>query len=303
MKVEHEGDVTRYVLRQSDINTFLICPERARQLWAGDVIDHPSAETAIGTAVHFAIEAFMDPLDPFSAGECLEAAVDRFRGESEQPGFRWVKIKTVGTAEQHITNCFNTFLRDIEPLLGHAVAIEKHFRALLYHWSELDEFDNFIHCEIWLEGTIDLIDHWGTIWDWKTVGRLFKYTSEGWLLDRSAVQPTAYSYGAYELELVDPERPIPFTYAVMQRTPCASTFKTVYRDYRHWDWLTAQCLNIVKLYEADVAQWPVNDQHALCSPDWCPAWANCKGRFFTTESGLSLTSSGHSGLTTTSGGR
>jgi hypothetical protein len=27
----------------------------------------------------------------------------------------------------------------------------------------------------------------------------------------------------------------------------------------------------------DGMSWPMNDQHALCSPKWCPFWDGCKG--------------------------
>ena len=46
----------------------------------------------------------------------------------------------------------------------------------------------------------------------------------------------------------------------------------------HYDWLRTKCTDIARLIEVGMESWPKNDNHALCSEKWCPAWANCKGK-------------------------
>lgn len=267
--------VMRYTFRQSGLNEYLLCPERARAQWHGEVEDTDTAEAAIGTAVHFAAEMFMRGDGPLGPSECLEAARELFRVLSRAPGFRWVKVKTEATAFRHIETCFETWLRDIEPRLGHAWGIELPFKLKFSEGRFLtDDEQGYEHVEIWLTGCIDFVDETGP-WDYKTTSRLDKYTKDAWQLKRWAVQPTVYTWALHKLGYFD-TTPIPFTYAAMCRTG-GSTLLTVEREHWHWSWLEAQLWNIVAQDNAGLSQWPLNDQHALCSPDWCPKWATCKG--------------------------
>lgn len=262
--------VLRYTFRQSGLSDFLLCPERARLLWSGDAEDSDSAEAAIGTAVHLAVERFKGGTPP---PEALEAARERFRGLSEAAGFKWVKVKTEETAFRHIETCFATWLRDIEPKTGNPWAIEQPFKLKFAHLeTHRSDYDR----EIWLSGTIDYIDQSG-LWDWKTCSRISKYTVDGWQLKRWAVQPTVYTWAAHKLGYWE-DTPVPFTYAAMQRTPSAFALLPVQRGPEDWAWLERQLWAIAELHDANLSQWPMNDQHALCSSDWCPAWDLCKGR-------------------------
>lgn len=273
MKTETtEGGGKRFTFHQSDLTELTICPERARLQWTGQVVDHDTAESAIGTATHAAAERILGGAAPHDA---IEAAVGQFRGLSEGDGFRWVKVKTHQTAEQHIVNCVNTWLRDIQPLLGPTLAVELPFHVKLDENYAAQE-KGYPPIEIWLGGTIDFIDPYG-LWDWKTCSRITKYTTQGWELRRWAIQPSVYTYAAYHLGLCD-EPPIPFSYGAMQRTPCTSAVLTVERTEAHWQWIRRLCWNAAHLMDEQAhGWWPMNDQHALCSADWCPAWSQCKG--------------------------
>ena len=71
------------------------------------------------------------------------------------------------------------------------------------------------------------------------------------------------------------------TFAVVTKTPepIADTFDTT-RTHGHAAWLLEQLRSFVAMREGmsvDVP-WPKNDQHALCSQKWCPAWDTCKGQ-------------------------
>lgn len=261
--------VMRYTFRQSWLNEYLLCPERARAQMAGEVEDTDTAEAAIGTAVHTAAERFKRGDTPSQA---LEAAKGQFRGLSGDPGFRWVKVKTEATAFRHIETCFETWLRDIEPRLGHAWGIELPFKLKLGE-THPPHGDDYYHIEVYLSGCIDYVDESG-LWDWKTSSRLDKYTKDGWQLKRWGIQPTVYTWAACRLGYF--EDPVPFTYAAMCRTG-GSALLTCYRDPWHWSWLEAQLWNVVRLEASGSNEWPLNDQHALCSADWCPKWSTCKG--------------------------
>jgi len=263
MDVSTYGGVTTYTIHQSDLGTYTLCPERARQLWWGEADDFTSAEAAIGTATHTAIERLSGGDAPSDA---LEAAIRQFRDLSEASDFRWVKVKTAKTSEQHITNCFNTWLRDIWRHLGEPLAVELSFDL---------EFSRRGRTVIRLAGCIDFIDE-TSVYDWKTCSRLSKFTLEGWQLQRWGIQPGPYTWAAHQLGYFE-DTPVPFTWVAMQRTPCVSGVLTTTRGPREWGWLEEQCWNVVNTYESASAPWPTNDQHALCSADWCPAWGTCKG--------------------------
>lgn len=265
MDIITEGGTTTYTIHQSDLATWLTCPERARQLWTGEATDSTTAEAAVGTATHTAIERFIGGATP---SEAVEAATAQFRGLSEQAEFRWVKLKTADTAVRHIEQCFTTWRLTIWPHVPPPIAVEQPF-----DFPFLDLGD--VHVR--LAGVIDLTDCFGEPWDWKTCSRISKYTSDAWQLRRWAIQPTVYTLACCYLGLYEGELPVPFHYGAMQRGAPISTVLTVERDRSHWSWLAKVCTDLVVLHDADLSVWPVNDQHALCSADWCPAWSTCKG--------------------------
>lgn len=275
MRIETVDGVKRFYFRQSWLNTFLVCPERARALWKGEVQEPPSVEAAIGTATHTAIEQFRGGTPPADA---LEAATEQFRGLSEAPGFTWTTIKKPETAEQHIVNCFSTWLRDVEPLVGPSLGSEVKF-CLPFHSQWKCRGAEWQLVELWLEGCIDDIDPWG-LWDWKTGSSLRKYTTDAWQLKRWAIQPTTYTWAVTQLGYdYDEDSRVPFTFAAMERSTTRSAVVCLERGAEHWAFLQRLCWHIVALVETGLGQWPLNDQHALCSDLWCPNWEHCKGAY------------------------
>lgn len=262
-----DGGPTTYVMSQSWLNTFQNCPEQARLEMCGQMPRVETDATAIGTAVHAGIETV---LCGGSSNEGEEVALATFSGLSKMTEFQWVSIKTPETALETIKRCYWAWWNEVYPQLGNTVAVEKEFTSTL--WQGPD-------CTVLLKGTIDLIDEdpegKPMIVDWKTANRPY----EAWEKERWAIQPTVYSHAVDEMYGGKYDE-YEFTYAVMMKSRQDVQWVTVKRDARHWAWLREQTLAIVRMIEAELPMWPLRDQHALCSPKWCPVYAECKGAHF-----------------------
>lgn len=258
-----------YWFRQSWINTFLTCPEQARQEMLGLIPHDDTDATATGTAFHTGIETYM-------GGASWQASVDAAVLELQRlvalPGFRYAKVKTYSTMERHLLSGLDAWMRDIYPALGATVGIEHKFSVKLSP-------------RVGLTGMIDFVDY--GVWDWKTSSSDDKYGKDSWKLKRFAVQPTVYTYAAVQdglLEL-DERGLVDFTFAAFTKGKTNGRMQTVEcpRGPQDWAWLEQQLESIIDLYESTArgaVGWPLNDQHALCSELWCPIWASCKGRHY-----------------------
>lgn len=275
-------DGSTYTFHQSWLNTFANCPEQARLELVGQLPRESSDAAAIGQALHTGVETVLR--DGGELGDAIEAATERFFWETEQEGFRWVQVKTVDTAARYVSTLVNSWYRDVYPQLGDPIRLEDKFDVPL----EIGH-DRIIR----IAGAYDFIDHSG-IWDWKTANRPY----EQWEVDRFKIQPTVYS-AAYAVECLNEATnggasilslsPIDFTYAVgLKGRPPREPFQllTTTRGPEEWKWLTHQLHRIIDLVEADLERWPLNDQGWHCSPRWCSAWDECKGKYVTTNVGL-----------------
>lgn len=256
-------------LHQSDLNEYMLCPERARLLWTGQVTSGPSDATAIGTAVHAGAEALLRGADCYkTAREVMLATLEQ---EVSDPSFRWVQVKTWRTLVEHAERALHNWATLVEPHLGPPVFVEHSFDLHLCWYAD--------DVEIRLGGQVDLGEETG-IWDWKTTRNRAKYLArwpgEGWKLRRWAIQPTAYCWAVEQLDLLP--NPRSFTYAAVSKTTEEAWFLPVERSESDYAWLQEVARNAVTMLRADLPEWPKLDQHALCSEDWCPAWALCKGR-------------------------
>ena len=226
-----------------------------------------SDATAIGSSMHAGIETVL-------RGGTLQDGEDAAYGQLEilmqLPEFEFVQIKTPETAHRTLKRLYWTWCNEIHPQLPRAVLVEHPFDVVIHQ----DE-----HRIVKLRGAIDMVDELGEIWDWKSAGRPY----EQWEIDRFKIQPTAYAMGlvmSTDPSMFDNAHPndeVTFNYAVMMKTSQDCSVYSTTRTPAHWSWLTAQCVSIVKLIEANLDSWPLNDQHALCSPKWCSAWDTCKG--------------------------
>jgi len=275
MDVIYTGGEFTVTLHQSDLAKYLLCPEQARQLWHGEAEDFTTGEAAIGTAFHYAVEHFLGGYPP---QEALEAARERLSALCTSPRFRWVKVKTEATAQKHLATCWRAWYEDVYPVLGWPSAVEQKFDLPFFDYIHDDgqcDATSLVPVNVRLAGMIDMIEDPGTVIDWKTGSRLTKYTTDGWQLKRWGVQPGPYTWAAFKLGYAEP--PVTFSWCAIERSTGKHAWLSTTRGPEDWSWLQVMCKNVIDTVLRDAPTWPINDQHALCSPDWCPAWNGCKG--------------------------
>lgn len=270
MRIRYTDDGRKqYVLRQSWLNTFFNCPELGRRVAFDGLVDSGSDATAIGTALHAGAEHHL--LTGASLAECVLVAQAAFMECVAEPGFKWVQVKSEVTALNYVRVCLEAWFHDVLPRLGAPVAIEHRFKIPLYETIDYD---------VLLSGAIDYVDDNGIIWDWKTANDADKYGKrKEWEHKRWSIQPTTYTMAWHH----ETGEYAPFIFAAClkgaERKP--AQFVEIHRDETHWAWLLDQIPPIVALVESDMPQWPLRDQHVLCSPKFCPAWDDCKGKHVT----------------------
>lgn len=275
---DHPNEVTvilpdgrwHHRFRQSFLGSFTNCPEAARRAAAGLFERRETDATAVGTAVHAAIEQTVElGIEHVWLG--ADDVVELFHhhwGEIQvTQDIQWVKRKIKGATNFGV-KCIETWAEHIQPTLE-PLATEVSFRDLVIH-----EDDQRL---VTISGTMDYVDrHY--LGDWKTKSREFtKWEEERW-----AIQPTVYWWairhdpelawiadqvpdGAWKfIAMVDDNDPKPQIIDV-DRPP-------------EWDhWLHRKVMSLVPLMEAGLDVWPMNDTQALCSPKWCESWDPCKG--------------------------
>lgn len=265
--------------RQSWVGTWQMCPEQARLDMRGELERVETDATAVGTAVHAAIEHILRNGGYFEDG--LQAAVMEFMRLSELPEFRYVKALTYKTAEKYTVNCFTSWYEHVYPTLGEPLSIERTFKVQLDERPSVDScVDEYCRRpqRLMLSGTWDLDDEVHGLVDWKNKGQEIKR----WEMDRWGIQPTVYTYAKRVLDGLPMDGELPFTFVNMIKGPQVQPpqILTVSRHLGHYNWLRAQLWRIVDLYlSTDNGEqgWPLNDSGWWCSQRWCQNWSSCKG--------------------------
>lgn len=264
-----DSQTNRVFVRQSWLGTYLMCPQRARYDLTMPTMRRGSDATAIGTGVHSAIEGYLtsqyDDLDSM-----ITRAHESVAMELERPDLRLSKITDdPETLRLSVMAMVVGWWDSIRPAVALGGLVEHKFQAPLV--------SNANGIELWLEGTMDYVAPDGTIWDWKTAGRAYSAKDK----QKHSHQATCYVAAARELGLVDNSSdPTPFRFGVMMRqvTPKAQIV-TVERDKNQVEWLRRQVSSVVTSATAlgVEREWAINDQHNLCSSQWCDYWTICKG--------------------------
>lgn len=269
----------KHSFRQSTLGDLDICAERGRRVMTATMPPDNKDASSVGTAVHAAIEYGLEAVKRGESApplaELVSVGLHEWEELQEAPGFERVKFKAEGRAEAFIANAIGRW-RSSVALELRPIAIEETFKDVLIYRDNVRD--------IVLSGTIDLIDErWGCV-DWKTSSdeRRYQegYGGQAWEKKRWAIQPTVYTYAAHKLGFLSDQEQHPFTYfvfVVMPHNQVALQDLTVYRHKGDWAWLRQKVLGLAKLVEAELDEWPKNDNHALCSGTWCPAWDDCKG--------------------------
>lgn len=256
-----------HVFSQSGIKAVETCPERGRRAL---LKLHPRTytdSTAMGEAVHLAIElavqSRIDQQGDMHFEDLRAIAGAHFDEVMALPGSRWVKIKTADTIYKYIHNCLSAFYVNVLFTLS-PQAVELHFPPTTIHEDE--------HRVIQLEGTADYLDAVTGLADWKTASRRWEALEHV----RWDVQPTVYSWLLWMGGNVEFTGGVPWTWHVFQTNGEYERIETT-RGPADWAWLKERCVGLAIQMEADLPEWFKNDTSFLCSPKWCDAYSSCKG--------------------------
>lgn len=131
---------------------------------------------------------------------------------------------------------------------------------------------------VYLAGTADIV-HDNKLWDWKSAGSEYRQ----WEKQRWDRQPDVYTWAARQAGLIVPDSEGLFTFEfkvfIRRAAPAAPQTITVRRSPNHWLWLREIVARLVNMsYNLGMdREWPLDDQHVLCSPKWCSYFDMCKG--------------------------
>jgi hypothetical protein len=257
-------------VRQSWVGDYLICPERARLARALPSFRTGSDATAIGTGVHAAIEWAINSFpsaDHIDRDGMIEYAQSSVAEELAKP----IKLTRISDSpiEPTVDAMVNSWIDTIAIDMEWGGSTELGFR---FPTGQL-AMNGY---EIWYEGTIDYVEPSGRLWDWKTAARSYSQSEK----QKKAHQPTVYSQFMKRTERVTGDTQT-FMYGVMirQATPKGQVVE-ITRTESDYAWLNNQVQAMVNnaLVVASM-QWPMNDQHNLCSANWCDYWSVCKGAY------------------------
>lgn len=280
LRIEKDG----YHVRQSDVETYLACPEQLRlKMVVDDGSSHETDAAVVGTVLHKVIENEIGGLVYGTLGECKKFGAETF--------LQMLETFAADPLCSYSAASFGTHTRALE-LLGNLCEAwynsDERATLLCYPPEQLSTEWNFDRLfitrpeekpDIYLAGTSDLVFD-NMVWDWKSTSSMRSYTP--WEKQRWAVQPTVYTWAASDAGLVVPnsEGLFRFDYKVFVRgKPTAPQTVTVYRSENSFAWLAQIVLNMVNMAEKMGTDdpWPLNDHSALCGPKWCPFWSSCKG--------------------------
>lgn len=263
----------KLVLRQSAINTFLMCPEKARRELTDPQPQRWTDLTALGTAVHAGIEYALHEQqqnEVATLDDMIEVSIRQLAHIEHWHRAKWMDT---GSVYKMAAKLLGTW-RDNLYLTYEPIRIEERFSLQLHEDDEM---------VIVLNGTPDVEDSRGVIHDHKTASASYQY--DAWKRQRSAVQPTAYLYAAWQRDNFGEPMPTRlFQYDVMVHNGETETIP-ITRDQTHVDWLRQQCVQIGRMVLADVTPWPMIDNDWWCSEKWCDTFAagECKGAHMTPE--------------------
>jgi hypothetical protein len=284
MQIDDDGYVW---FRQSWLGDYLLCPDRARKT----AFNPPEAEydgtdaTALGTAVHEAIELFLVGMPMPDAIEQSGAAMAELWHSG---AFKILKIKNLSTMLKQHKLCAESWLLHVYPSVGtpHPTEGAEH------------NFKHRITSEWGVKGTWDFKNEDDVLWDWKTAGGMWtqQYGPKG--LEKK-IQPTVYTAvqagfvaddalvrhirnGLALPDCFESNLPtIRFSYGILPKgNKHEGHVRTTERHIGHWLWLVKQVEAIMEMYKSlgPHVTWPLNDSEWLCSSEYCDHWNTCKGQ-------------------------
>jgi hypothetical protein len=265
--VKIEEDNKRIYVRQSWLGDTLMCMQRGKFQITHPEFRSGSDATIMGTAVHTAIERVL--VGDVAPDRIAEVAQDSLEALMEEDNWKQTNIKPE-TMMPHTGLMAETWVRDIMPHVTFGGEIEYKFKVPT---PASVQVGNDLY-EIWFEGTMDYLSPDGVLWDWKTSSRKYSQSEK----QKQNVQSSVYAYAAVFNELS--HFPVTFNFGVMTRANNSQgQIVPVQRTEAHGQWIVKQTASIVQsaMRIGRESNWPINDQHFLCSESWCSWWSICKG--------------------------
>jgi hypothetical protein len=241
----------------------------------GLVEPQSSDVAAIGTAVHAAIETTLKGQGP-KAMEAIEESL-----EAAWHGPDLLTVTEVGSQAEAVKVSWRIYGRwraEILPELAglEILDIERKFTVPVV--------DNDRH-QINLQGTYDALDNLGRVWDWKT-GNRDVAGREAWKYRRgyASAQHIIYPWAAEVIRRDDNPLEMAgplwhqFRYCVIPRGGGNTSVLDLTVTADDCRFLLDEITRICLLIEADLPAWPLGPTDWHCSPKWCPAWSQCRGK-------------------------
>lgn len=282
-------DGTNLRFRQSWLDTVMRCPERGRLAIVHPEMDGEGDAAFAGTSFHAACEEFLggrlewDDMVEFAREYAWRGTRDGIMKDGVNRKVQFKSFSDVDELVYHAGNCVSGWQKDIYPelvrldMVDGDQEVEFQFAAFVYRGHT-----------IWLQGTVDHIPSRGNmIWDWKSSGSDYRQKEK----QSKAIQPTAYAAaainGEFGREFV---LPLEFSYgvAIRLKTKARGQVVTVERRQAHIDFMYRRIRHYVDLY-LDLGldrEWPMNEDHFLCSAKWCPWYEGCRGSHVTRDMDL-----------------
>jgi len=264
MKTDH---IERTIsVRQSWLGTLMVCPQRANLSIKYPHMSAGSTATAIGTGVHAAIEHVLltcDNSEDIDRAAMQQEAIAQVMAELNKLSDPPSEPDDYSPA---VFAMVDSWIDTIAPQVEFGGLVEYGFRIPLGTVA-VNGYN------ILLEGTIDYVEPSGRVWDWKTSGRTYHAREK----QERSHQSTAYCYAVQQLGLHrGPVQHFNFGVMIRQDKPKAQIVETT-RWSGDYDWLRAMATSAVNSALVWSGDWPMNDQSALCSHQWCDFWSICKG--------------------------
>lgn len=251
----HDGKI-EVIVTQSWLNTFLECAESARRQYHEPDVDDTNEQHQIGTTMHTYAAARLNG-DP--QGEALAKA----RAELAEAWrtIKHVNVKTFDTAWRIALAAIGAWEAAIFPKVEPDL-IEQTLSAVIVETDQV---------RIILEGTPDLYDYAGVIWDWKTSNREWEFREHA----KWDIQPTAYYFLLKENGYGPSGKFVYFVYNKKTKFYQLFDLKRTDDDVAFLRHQISQAVEQLLNY-AD-QEWALNNQSWLCSEKWCPWFKTCRG--------------------------
>lgn len=267
-----DADGKRIAIHQTDLNRFRKCPESARKIMAGEVIDLPGEEAMRGILAHSMIAALVDGEDP---DEYLLKAYTE-----ELPRFQEAGIELPPSVMAGASEAFALF----EAANGHELLGN---RGEIVEAEVYFEFDTGLTSadgrSVVLRGSSDLVlveEH--LVRDWKFSAAYHWEPREFWKHERYDVQPLIYM-GAMAEATGTPIERWAFEYVTIDPVTGRLTRRPqIRRTQADFERLLVEIAGVIRLLDTNPeGPWPMHPTDWHCSPAFCSAFRayQCMGQF------------------------